>query len=55
MKFLIGAMDWVRHTDGKSAARLCAGVIGRGIAIVELPSKEMRTNEFDTRTLAIKA
>jgi hypothetical protein len=27
---------------------------GRGVAIVELPSGEMRTVQFDTRTLAIK-
>ena len=37
------------------ANRIVALDFGRGIAIVELPSKEMRTNEFDTRTLAIKA
>jgi hypothetical protein len=37
------------------ANRIVALDFGRGIAIVELPSKEMRTIEFDTRTLAIKA
>ena len=37
------------------ANRIVALDFGRGIAFVELPSKEMRTVEFDTRTLAIKA
>ena len=37
------------------ANRIVALDFGRGTAVVELPSKEMRTVEFDTRTLAIKA
>jgi hypothetical protein len=37
------------------ANRIAALDFGRGVAIVELPSGEMRTVQFDTRTLAIKA
>ena len=37
------------------ANRIVALDFGRGTAVVELPSKEMRTVEFDTRTLAIKS
>lgn len=37
------------------ANRIAALDFGRGIAIVELPSGEMRTITFDTRTLAIKS
>ena len=37
------------------ANRIVALDFGRGTAVVELPSKEMRTVSFDTRTLAIKA
>jgi hypothetical protein len=37
------------------ANRIVALDFGRGVAIVELPSKEMRMIEFDTRTLAIKS
>jgi hypothetical protein len=36
------------------ANRIVALDFGRGVAIVELPSKEMRMVSFDTRTLAIK-
>ena len=36
------------------ANRIVALDFGRGVAIVELPNKEMRAVEFDTRTLAIK-
>ncbi|HET7880633.1 MAG TPA: hypothetical protein VFL55_07080 [Acetobacteraceae bacterium] len=37
------------------ANRIVALDFGRGIAIVELPSKEIQTIAFDTRTLAIKS
>jgi hypothetical protein len=37
------------------ANRIVALDFGRGIAIVELPSKEILTIAFDTRTLAIKS
>jgi hypothetical protein len=37
------------------ANRIVALDFGRGVAVVELPSKEMRTVQFDTRTLAIKS
>lgn len=37
------------------ANRIVALDFGRGVAIVELPSKEIRMVEFDTKTLAIKA
>lgn len=38
-----------------AANRIVALDFGRGVAVVELPSKEMRMVEFDTRTLAIKS
>lgn len=34
--------------------RIAALDFGRGVAVVELPSGDMRTIQFDTRTLAIK-
>lgn len=37
------------------ANRIVALDFGRGVAVVELPSKEMRMVQFDTRTLAIKS
>ena len=37
------------------ANRIVALDFGRGVAVVELPSREMRTIQFDTRTLAIKS
>ena len=37
------------------ANRIVALDFGRGTAVVELPSKEMRVVEFDTHTLAVKA
>ena len=36
------------------ANRIVALDFGRGVAVAELPSGEMRTVQFDTRTLAIK-
>jgi hypothetical protein len=37
------------------ANRIAVLDFGQGVAIVELPSREMRTIQFDTRTLAIKS
>ena len=37
------------------ANRIVALDFGRGVAVAELPSGEMRTIQFDTRTLAIKS
>jgi hypothetical protein len=37
------------------ANRIVALDFARGVAVVELPSKEMRMVEFDTRTLAVKS
>jgi hypothetical protein len=37
------------------ANRIVALDFGRGLAIVQLPTNEMRSIEFDTRTLAIKS
>ena len=37
------------------ANRIVAMDFGRGVAVVQLPSGEMRTVDFDTTTLAVKA
>ena len=37
------------------ANRIAALDFGRGVAVVELPNREMRVVQFDTRTLAIKS
>jgi hypothetical protein len=37
------------------ANRIVALDFGRGVAVVQLPTNEMRTIQFDTRTLVIKS